>query len=224
MLDDRRAAPGLDPQQLRHVALPLRTAATARRVRAAAVPGDVLDQLRPAHLCRRRLEHHPAVAHHGHVVGDVEHLLQAVGDVEHRDAVGRAAGGRRRAGGGSPRRSATRSARRARAASRCCASPRAITTSRRCAIERLPSGPSGRSGRRAGSSTSAALRRSSRRLTNARRHLRIAEPELDVLGDGHVRHVGQFLVDERRGRVWSRRAARANRTGSPSIEISPSSG
>ena len=76
------------------------------------------------------------------------------------------------------------------------ASPRAITTSRRSAIESVPSLLFGSIRAPSRSSTAADFRRSARPLHERPADLRVAEPELDVLGHRQVRDVGQLLVDE----------------------------
>ena len=155
----------------------------------------------------RRLEDHPAVAHDGDVVGDVEDLLEPVRDVDDRDAVVAQRAARPRGGGRSPPRSATRSARRARAGARW---PRGRGRSRPAAARRSLSAGAGRLGvdrraeplehRRASCGAAPAV-------DERPRHLGVAEAELDVLGHGQVRDVGQLLVDE--GEPAPRRVERA---------------
>ncbi len=82
---DARAAPEvLDAQHLLADAPVLRFG-EERRQRAADHHADhVLD----ARLARRRHADDAAVLHHRHAVGDAEHFLEAVGDVDDADALG----------------------------------------------------------------------------------------------------------------------------------------
>ena len=202
-----------------------RRAPALRPCPAALAPGDVLDQLAAFDLRGRRLEDHPAVAHHGDVVGDVEDLLEPVGDVERSPRRGRAASAATSCRW--PISSSVSDAVGSSSTSRraLVARPRAITTSRRSAIESVASWAPGSMPRAEPVEHRRRACGAARgRFTNAPRHLRVAEPELDVLG--HASGSGRRSAPGGRRRSPRRVASSGpwRRTGSPSTMISPSSG